>query len=163
MFVLVAAVGQQVAQNMIDWSPLVPVINGLITAIAGIATVAMPIIAYYFIVWLRNHGIAVSASAQGELVKRADDLIQKGLAYSKATADAGVSGLKVAAPSETVAKAANYAMAQAPDLLAKLGFDPTTAAGQQAIVRMVTARLIPSAPTPDTQIGLTVTAAPEQK
>lgn len=158
--ILLAAVADQTAQNRIDLSPLIPVINGLITALAGVLTIATPILAYYLIVWLRNHGIAMSAQAQAALVKQADGVIAHGVAYSQATADVGINNLKVASPSDTVTKAASYVIAQAPDLLAKLGFDPRTEAGQQAIVRMVTARLIP-APTPaDTTVDVNLKAAP---
>jgi hypothetical protein len=154
------------AAQKIDLSPLIPVINGLITAVAGVAAIATPMLAYYAVMWLRNHGIKVSNEAQGELIKQADNLIQKGLSFSTATADGALNNIKVASPNETVTKAASYAIAQAPALLKKLGFDPTTEEGQQAIVRMVTARLIPTPPVPDTQVGLTINAAPpaaEQK
>lgn len=159
--ITLAAVADQTAQNRIDLSPLIPVVNGLITALAGVLTVATPVLAYYLVVWLRNHGIAMSAQAQNEMVKQADNLIAKGIAYSHATADEGINNLKVASPSNVVTKAASYAIAQAPDLLAKLGFDPRTEDGQAAIVRMVTARLVPASAPADTTVDVNLKAAPE--
>ena len=142
---------------MIDFSPLIPVINGLIVAIAGVLTAATPVLAYYLVIWLRNHGIAVSQAAQSLLVERANAVIANGQKYATTSADDGVSQLKVAAPNATVAKAANYAIVQAPDLLKKLGYDVTTEEGQQAIVRMVIARSVPAIPAPPAALDLNVT------
>jgi hypothetical protein len=142
---------------MIDFSPLIPVINGLIVAIASVLTAATPVLVWYLVVWLRNHGIAVSQKAQGLLVERANVVIANGQKYATTAADDGVSKLKVQAPNAEIAKAANYAIVQAPDLLKKLGYDVTTEEGQQAIVRMVTARSVPAIPTPPATLDVNVT------
>lgn len=160
MFLMTVTTVQQVAQSMIDFSPLVPVINGLITAIAGVALAAIPPTAYYAVVWLRNHGIAVSAKAQGEIVNRASDLVQKGRAFVAQQADNYVENkLKVAVPSSEVATVANFMISQAPDLVKKMGADPTTVDGQQKLVQFVISHMTPSAPVPDATLGVTLTAA----
>lgn len=156
----VLAVADQVAQNRIDLSPLIPVINGLITAFAGVLVVATPILSYQAVIWLRNHGIKMSAEAQGEIVKRVDDLVVKGQAFATQGADDLVENkLVVHVPDARTATVANYMIAQAPDLLAKAGADPRTVAGQQSLIRMVVARAIPTPPTPDSTLGVTITAA----
>lgn len=160
MILTTMAAGQQVAQSMIDFSPLIPVINGLITAIAGVALAAIPPMAYYTVVWLRNHGIAVSAKAQSEVVNRASDLVQKGRAFVTQKADDYVENkLKVPVPSPEVGTVVNFMIAQAPDLVKKMGADPTTVEGQQKLVQFVISHMTPSAPVPDSTLGVTLTAA----
>lgn len=146
--------------NAINFAPLIPVINGMIVAVAGVLSAATPVIAYYIVVWLRNHGIAASQAAMAVVVDRVNATIANGQKYATTAADDGVQKLTVAAPDPLVAKAANYAIAQSPDLFKKLGFDVTTEAGQQAVVRMVTARSVaalPSQSPPAIDVNITST------
>lgn len=129
-----------VAPTGIDFSPLVPVINGMITAAAGILSAATPVLIGYAIMWLRNHGIQASQAAQQIVVDRINATIANAQKYATTAADDGVSKLKITVDDPTIAKAANYAIVQSPALFKKLGFDPATEDGQKAIVRMVTAR-----------------------
>ena len=124
----------------IDFSPLIPVINGLITAIAGMLAAATPIVVGYGVVWLRNHGIALKAQDQKLAVDRINATIANGLNFATTAADVGVAKLNVQVADPTVAKAVNYVIAQSPDLLKKVGLDPETTEGQQALVRLVTAK-----------------------
>lgn len=124
----------------IDLSPLIPVINGLIVAVAGMLATATPFIVGYGVIWLRNHGIAVKAADQQAAVSRINATITNGLNFATTQADVGVKKLNVQVADPTVAKAVNYVIAQSPDLLKKVGLDPETTEGQQALVRLVTAK-----------------------
>jgi hypothetical protein len=141
----------------IDFAPLIPAINGMIVAVAGIITASTPVIAYYVVVWLRNHGIAASQAAMSVIVDRVNATIVNGQKYATTAADDGINKLTINVSDPTVAKAANYAIMQSPDLFKKLGFDVTTEEGQQAVVRMVTARSVsalPSQSQPATDINV---------
>jgi len=132
----------------IDLSPLIPVINGLIVAVAGMLATATPVIIAYGVIWLRNHGIAVKASDQQNAVSRINATIANGLNFATTEADVGVQKLNVEVKDPVVAKAVNYVIAQSPDLLKKVGLDPETTEGQQALVRLVTAKsAAPAVPT----------------
>lgn len=146
-------------QSVIDWAPFIPVLNGLITTAAGIATAAMPVIAFYFVAWIRAHGIAVSQQAQTAMTAQAEKVLQMGIQYADSTVANSVHLDKVSVASPTVAKAASYAIAQAPALLKNLGYDVTTEEGQKSIVRMVTARLVPAIPPPNATVDVNVKAA----
>ncbi len=103
----------------------------------------------------RQSPVAGAAEAIAELGRHAEVVVLTNLldfrceARTRQLADHGI------APNETVAKAANYAMAQAPDVLKKLGFDPDTKEGQEAIVRMIVARLTPTPPISDVNVTVT--------
>lgn len=142
----------------IDFTPLIPVINGLIVAVAGILTAATPVIVAYGVIWLRNHGIAVKAADQQNAISRINATIQNGLNFATTEADVGVQKLNVEVKDPVVAKAANYVIAQSPDLLKKVGLDPSTTEGQQALVRLVTAK---SAAPPVPTLAADVTVAPK--
>lgn len=142
----------------IDLSPLIPVINGLIVAVAGMLATATPFIVGYGVIWLRNHGIAVKAADQQAAVSRINATITNGLNFATTQADVGVKKLNVQVADPTVAKAVNYVIAQSPDLLKKVGLDPETTEGQQALVRLVTAKsAAPVVPT----LAADVTVAPK--
>lgn len=154
-------VAQQTAQGMIDWSPLIPVINGLIATIASLLVAAIPVVGFYVVKWLRAHGIAVDAKAAVAVAQRLDSLVSKAQSFAEQDADSYVTNkLIVPVPRQSIATTANYMIAQAPDFLKKIGSDPTTVEGQQAIVRFIIARLVPSAPTPDSTLGVTITPGP---
>ena len=147
----------------IDFTPLIPVINGLIVAIAGVLTASTPVMAYYIVMWLRNHGIAVAQTGQKAIADRISATIQNGLKYATSGADSGISKLSVSVENETIAKAANYAILQSPKLLKAAGIDVTTEEGQQALIRRVTAESMPTPPAlaPTTTTNLT-SEAPQQ-
>lgn len=63
-----------------------------------------------------------------------------GLNFATTQADVGIEKLNVNVTDPTVAKAVNYVIAQSPDLLKKVGMDPTTDEGQKTLVRLVTAK-----------------------
>lgn len=135
----------------LDFCPLIPVINGMIVTVAGILTAASPIMAYYIVTWLRNHGIAVTQAGQKLISDRIGATIQNGLKFAEAGADAGVSKLSIEVKDPKVATAANYVIAQSPDLLKKAGIDITTDEGQATVVRRITAEMQPALPgTPPT-------------
>jgi hypothetical protein len=115
----------------IDFTPLIPVVNGLITAVAGMLTIATPVLIGYAVVWLRNHGIALKAADQQAAIARVNATIANGLNFATTQADVGI---------KKIGKAANYVIAQSPELLKKVGMDPTTQEGQAALVRLVTAK-----------------------
>lgn len=143
----------------IDFTPLIPVINGLIVAVAGVIAASTPVIATYLVIWLRNHGIAASQAAQQAISARTTTLIQNGLRYATTAADDGVRKLNVTVSDPTIAAAANYAILQSPDLLKKAGMDVTTTEGQQALVRRVTAASVP-VPVPTPSLDVHVDAKP---
>jgi hypothetical protein len=124
----------------IDFTPLIPVVNGLITAVAGMLTIATPVLIGYAVVWLRNHGIALKAADQQAAIARVNATIANGLNFATTQADVGIKKLNVQVDSEKIGKAANYVIAQSPELLKKVGMDPTTQEGQAALVRLVTAK-----------------------
>lgn len=124
----------------IDFSPLIPAINGLIVAIAGMLTLATPVLVGYAVIWLRNHGIATKAADQQNAVNRINATITNGLNFATTQADVGIQKLNVRVDDPMVAKAANYVIAQSPGLLKKVGLDPETTEGQEALVRLVTAK-----------------------
>lgn len=130
----------------IDLTPLIPVINGLIVAVAGVLSAATPVVAYYLVVWLRNHGIAASQDAQRIVSDRISTTIQNGLKYATTEADDGVKSLNIQVDDPAIAKAANYAIVQSPDLLKSAGIDVTTVEGQQTLVRRITAATVPVLP-----------------
>lgn len=141
----------------IDFTPLIPVINGMIQAIAGVLALATPVLITYLGIWLRNHGIAAGQSAQKAISDRINATIQNGLKYATTEADDGVKGLNVQVDNKVVAAAANYAILQSPDLLKKAGIDVTTTEGQQALVRRVTAATVSALPSPPGTIDVSVT------
>lgn len=141
----------------IDLSPLIPVINGLIVAVAGVISAATPVITYYVVVWLRNHGIVANQAAQQIISDRISATIQNGLKYATTAADDGVKGLNIRVDDPAVAKAANYAIAQSTDLLKKAGIDVTTVEGQQTLVRRITAATIPTLPGAPATVDVTIT------
>lgn len=141
----------------IDFSPLVPVLNGFIQAVAGLAALAIPVLVTYLGIWLRNHGIVANQAAQKLISDRINTTIQNGLRYATTAADDGVNKLNVQVSSPAIAAAANYAIMQSPDLLKKAGIDVTTTEGQQALVRRVTAASVPSLPSPPGTIDVAVT------
>lgn len=115
--------------NGVDYSPLVGVANAAIATFASTATLALPIIGYFVIQWLRSH-IAQNKQATATLAAgTADSLLHKGLDYAKQVGADPVQG------------AVAYAVVQAPDVLKNLGFDPATASGLESIRRMAVARL----------------------
>lgn len=124
----------------IDFTPLIPVINGLIVTVAGILTASTPVLVAYAVIWLRNHGIALKAADQQNAISRLNATIANGLNFATTEADVGVEKLNVQVTNPLVAKATNYVIAQSPDLLKKVGMDPATAEGQQTLVRLVTAK-----------------------
>lgn len=141
----------------IDFTPLIPVANGFIAAMATALMGLVPVAVGYMIVFLRNHGIAASQAAQKIITDRITATIQNGLKYATTAADDGINKLNVQVSSPEIAKAANYAIAQSPDLLKKVGIDVTTTAGQQALVRRITAASVPAMPSPPGTIDVSVT------
>lgn len=132
----------------IDFTPLIPVINGLIVTVAGVLAASTPVLVGYAVIWLRNHGIAIKAQDQQAAISRINATIANGLNFATTQADVGVQKLNVEVADPVVAKAANYVIAQSPDLLKKVGLDPSTTEGQQALVRLVTAKsAAPAIPT----------------
>jgi hypothetical protein len=124
----------------IDFTPLIPVINGLIVTVASVLAASTPVLVGYAVIWLRNHGIAVKAADQQNAISRINATIANGLNFATTEADVGVAKLNVDVADPKVAKAVNYVIAQSPDLLKKVGLDPATTEGQQALVRLVTAK-----------------------
>lgn len=147
----------------IDFTPLIPVINGFIEVIGGILTAATPIFAGYIVLWLRNHGIAAGQQAQQAISARIAATIQNGLKHATSGADLGISKLDVVVDNPMVARAANYVILQAPDLLKQAGVDVTTQEGQQSLVRRITAESMPTPPAlaPATTVNVT-SDKPEQ-
>lgn len=145
----------------IDFTPLIPVINGFIQAIAGVLALAVPVLVAYLGIWLRNHGIAAGQDAQKAISDRINTTIQNGLKYAATEADDGVMKLNVSAGNPLIAAAANYAILQSPDLLKKAGIDVTTQEGQMALVRRVTAATIPALPSAAGTIDVSVTEKKE--
>ncbi len=114
----------------IDFTPLIPVINGLIQSLSGIALAATPVVAAYIVIWLRNHGIAANQEAQKIISDRIGATIQNGLRYATTEADDGVKKLNITVDNPQIAAAANYAILQSPELLKKAGIDITTVEGR---------------------------------
>jgi hypothetical protein len=131
----------------IDTSPLVPLANLAITTFAGVATVAIPLIGYYAIQWLRSHIAQAKQQTANAAASQIDSVIQKGIAY------AAQKGL------DPVQGARDYAIVQAPALLKNLDFDTTTDAGKASVTRMVEARLVPT-PVAPVAVDVAVAAAP---
>lgn len=134
------------APTGIDFTPLIPFANAMIATVASLLTAATPVIVGYLVYWLRSHGIAMSQAAQKTIQDRVSVLAQNGLKYAQAEVDDHLSKLRVAAPNASIARAANYAIAQSPDLLKKAGVDVTTEAGQEALVRRIVAESQPNPP-----------------
>lgn len=137
----------------IDFSPLVPVINDTIQyVIAPLAGIAITVVSGFLVQFLIRHGLLKNQQqaqiVQAQISALADRVVTYNAPKLAATLTDDVRKLKVAAPSQTVATLANYAIAQAPDLLKKGGFDPTTTDGQAKIVRLITARLDATPPVP---------------
>lgn len=143
----------------IDFTPLIPVINGFIVALAGLLSAMVPVLIAYLGIWLRNHGIAAKQAALQIVSNRVTATIQNGLQYATTAADDGVRKLNVQVDNPLVAKAANYAILQSPELLKKAGIDVTTEEGQQALVRRVTAASVPPVPTETPQLDVHVDTA----
>jgi hypothetical protein len=143
----------------IDFAPLVPAINGLISTVAGLIILATPVLAVYGGIWLRNHSLAAKQAAMQIVSNRISTTVQNGLKYSSTGADDGVNKLTIPVADPKVAAAANYAILQSPDLLKQGGMDVTTTEGQQALVRRVTAASAPPIPsaTPTLDVNLTET------
>lgn len=136
--------GVSVAPLRIDFSPLIPVINGFIVAVAGALSAMVPIVVGYGVYWMRQHGIAVSQAAQKTMSDRIGATIQNGIKYAQSGADDGINKLKVTVDDPAIANAANYAIKQSPDLLKKAGIDVTTEAGQQTLIRRIIAESQPA-------------------
>lgn len=140
----------------IDFTPLIPVINGLIVTVAGVLTASTPVLVAYAFIWLRNHGIKLKSDDQQNAINRINATITNGLNFATTQADVGVEKLNVQVSDPTVAKAVNYVIAQSPDLLKKVGMDPTTDEGQKTLVRLVTAKsAAPIVPTLNADVNLT--------
>lgn len=148
----------------IDFSPLVPAVNGLIATLATVLIAATPFFAWYIVQWLRGHGVKVSAEAQQKLGDILEKAAVKGFDYARVKStiavDAELNTLKIPVGNELVATAANYTLAQIPDTLKKLGIDPATPEGQAQLVRFLTARLIPTAPPANATVDLNVNTKP---
>lgn len=144
--VMAATAAPAAAGIHIDFTPLIPVINGLIEMIGGILVAATPVFAGYIVLWLRNHGIQAGQRAQQAISERITSTIQNGLKYATSGADIGISQLNIKVDNPMIAKAANYAILQAPDLLKKAGVDVTTDEGQQTLIRRITAESMPTPP-----------------
>lgn len=129
----------------IDLTPLVGIANLAITTFATVATAAIPIAGYFAIQWLRAHAAQTRQQTQLAAAPPVDNAIQKGFAYS---AQHGL---------DPISGTADYTVAQVPEQLKTLGFDPATDVGKAAVTRMVTARLVPT-PTPPAILGVNVTA-----
>lgn len=142
----------------IDLCPLVPVVNGLITAIAGLLTAAVPVVVGYMVMWLRNHGIAMSQQAQKVVAERITNTIQNGLKYAISGADVGIQKITIPVENDKVRAAANYAIAQSPELLKKAGIDVRTEAGQQALIRRIIAESQPTPPALAPTVNTNVTS-----
>lgn len=127
----------------IDFSPLIPAINGLIQAGAGVLALATPVLVGYAISWLRKHGIAADQQTQAILVSRINATIDNGLRYATVKVDDNLNRLDVQVSDPKIATAVNYVIAQSPDMLKKVGIDPATPEGQATLVRLVTAKSIP--------------------
>lgn len=136
--------GVTVAPLRLDFSPLIPVVNGFIIAIAGVLSAAVPVFVGLLGKWLWSHGIQVSQAGQKIISDRITATITNGLKFATSGADAGISKLKIDVSNPTIALAANYAILQSPDLLKKGGIDVTTEAGQQTLVRRITAESMPT-------------------
>jgi hypothetical protein len=128
----------------IDFCPLVPVVNGFINTIAGLIAAAIPFLATYLVIMLRNHGISLKANAQKVIADRIGATVQNGLKYATSGADAGIEKLTVPVNDPALRTAANYVILQSPDLLKKAGIDVTTEAGQQQLIRRIIAEAQPT-------------------
>jgi hypothetical protein len=146
----------------IDFTPLIPVINGLIVAIAGVLTAATPVIVAYGVMWLRQHKINLDQNTQKVISDRITATIQNGLKYATAGADTQLGKLTVTVDNPTVAAAANYAIAQSPELLKKAGIDVATEEGQKILIRRIIAESMPAPPaqTPTVDVNLTAGVKP---
>jgi hypothetical protein len=127
----------------IDLSPLAEVGNLAITTFVSVATVAIPMIGWYCIQWLRAHAAQMKQQTANAAASQIDNVFTKGFAYA---AQQGA---------DPIAGAAEYARKQAPTLFKNLGFDPETPEGTAAVVRMATARLVPT-PTPPAVVNVNV-------
>jgi hypothetical protein len=145
----------------IDFTPLIPVINGLIVAIASVLTLATPVLVAYLGIWLRNHGIAAKQAGLQIVSERINATIQNGIKYATTAADDGVKKLNVTTGNQAIDSAANYAILQSPELLKQGGIDVTTTEGQQALVRRVTAAAAPPPPSPPGTIDVSLSAKPQ--
>lgn len=141
----------------IDLCPIIPVVNGMIVAVAGVLSLATPVIVGLFAKWLYNHGVTVTQAGQKVISDRITTTIQNGLKFATSGADVGIERLNIKVENEAVRTAANYAIAQSPDLLKKAGIDVTTDAGQQTLVRRITAESMPTpaALSPHVDVNLT--------
>lgn len=130
----------------IDLCPLVPVINGFITAAASLLLAAVPVFVGLLAKWLYSHGVNMSQQAQKVVSDRISATIQNGLKYAVSGADVGIQRITIPVQNDAVRTAANYAIAQSPDLLKRAGINVTTVAGQEALVRRITAEAQPTPP-----------------
>lgn len=149
------------ASPTIDFSPLIPIINDLIQyVLAPVAGIAVTAASGFFVQFLLRHG-ALKNQQQAQIVSdrisgMADRLVTYNVEQLKEMVP---SKLIVAVPNKTIETLANYAIAQAPDLLKKAGMNPTTKDGQDALVRLITAR-IDAPPSPSSTVEVKVDAAP---
>lgn len=139
-----AADSVTVAPLRIDFTPLIPVINGLIVAVASALSAMVPLVVGYLVYWMRQHGMAMSQAAQKTISDRIGATIQNGIKYAQSGADDGINKLKVTVQDPAIANAANYAIKQSPELLKKAGIDVTTEAGQQTLIRRIIAEAQPA-------------------
>lgn len=109
---------------------VIPFLAALITALAG-----------SLIAWVLKR-LDLTDTEQGKLLGEiADRALKMGLEYARAVGDKAVERMgPVSTGTPLVDVAANYAIAQIPDTLRRLGYDPNTPEGREAIVRMVRAR-----------------------
>lgn len=141
------------AATTIDFAPLA---NDMIGIASGVLSAAAPVIVWFVVTWLHNKKLLVTAQQEQIVAARVDDLLQKAIGYGQSTLEnANAAHLtKVSITDPTLAKAASFAIAQAPALLAKAGYDVSTTEGQHAVVRMVTARM--GIPVPDVTSEVTL-------
>lgn len=129
--------------NAIDVSPLIPLVNDFIQyVIVPAAGLAITAASAALVQLMMRHGLLKNQQQAQIVADRISGLADRVVTYNAQKLEAMLPDkLIVNTPNHTVATLANYAIAQAPDLLSKGGMNPETADGQARLVRLITARL----------------------
>lgn len=116
-----------------------PLLNEVLLPLASVVATILGTLA---IAWVKKR-LALEDTAQTRLLGEiADEALKKAVAYARGMGERQVGALSpsVSTGSLVVDNAVRYAIAQIPDTLKRLGYDPTTDEGRAAIERMVRAR-----------------------
>lgn len=125
---------------------LAPLAGAAINIATGVAAILLPPLIGTGIAWgLQKVGLA-NAQTQALLGAEANKALGIALDFAKGPGAIEVERYldAVVLPDNKLSRAAAYAIAHWPDTFKKLGVDVNTPAGQQAIVRALTARMGPS-------------------